>query len=374
MTALSLAGLNKKGNKMVRYKALDALRGLTIALMILVNTPGSWSHVYSPLLHADWHGCSPTDLVFPLFMFIIGSAMYFSFKKSDFILTPTQFFRIIKRGAIMFAIGLVLNMYPFTNDLENLRILGVLQRIGIAYILAALIVLIFKQRGIVIISALILLGYWALLLSVGGGNAYSLEGNIVRQVDLALLSANHLWQGKGIAFDPEGLLSTLPSVVSILFGFEVTRLLSSTSDKLLSVKRLIIIGILTIIVAQVWAFVMPINKSLWSSSFVLYTSGIACLVLAFFVWLCDIAKQDSLIEPLVIYGSNPLFIYVLSGLWVGTYTLIVIGEHNLGGWLYHGLSLVFSAKLASFIYAAAHVYVLWLISYALYKRKIFIKI
>jgi predicted acyltransferase len=366
--------LNKKGNKMVRYKALDALRGLTIALMILVNTPGSWLHVYSPLLHADWHGCSPTDLVFPLFMFIIGSAMYFSFKKLDFTLTLAQSVRIIKRGAIMFAIGLALNIYPFTNDIENLRILGVLQRIGIAYILAALLVLVFKQRGIVIISALVLLGYWALLLLVGGNNAYSLEGNIVRQVDLTLLSANHLWQGKGIAFDPEGLLSTLPSVVSILFGFEVTRLLSSTHNKLLSVKRLIVIGVLTIIVAQLWALVMPINKSLWTSSFVLYTSGIACVVLAFFVWLCDIAKQDRLIKPLVIYGSNPLFIYVLSGLWVGTYTLIMIGEYNLGSWLYHGLSLIFSAKLASLIYALAHVYVLWLISYALYKRKIFIKI
>lgn len=359
---------------MTRYQALDAIRGLTIALMILVNTPGTWSHVYAPLLHADWHGCTPTDLVFPFFMFIIGSAMYFSFKKTDFQFTSAQATKIIKRGLIIFAIGLALNIYPFRTSIEDLRILGVLQRIGLAYIFAALIVLLFKRTGIFVVSAVILLGYWGLLLLVGADNAYSLESNLVRQVDLAILSESHLWQGKGIPFDPEGLLSTLPAIVSVLFGFEVTRLLTNTPDKLESVKKLVILGIITIIVAQLWAFAFPINKSLWTSTFVLYTSGIACIVLAFFVWLCDIVEHKTLIQPLVIYGSNPLFIYVLSGLWVDTYSLIVIGEYNLGGWFYQGLATVFEAKFASFIYALAHVTVLWFISYTLYKRKIFIKI
>jgi len=172
---------------MTRYKALDAMRGLTIALMILVNTPGSWSHVYAPLLHADWHGCTPTDVIFPFFMFIIGSAMFFSFKKTNSAASASQVLRLVKRGAIIFAIGLALNIYPFTTNIENLRILGVLQRIGIAYILASICVLFLNRRGVLTLSVIILVAYWLLLLSVGAENAYTLEHNLVRALDIAVL-------------------------------------------------------------------------------------------------------------------------------------------------------------------------------------------
>lgn len=359
---------------MTRYKALDAMRGLTIALMILVNTPGSWSHVYAPLLHADWHGCTPTDVIFPFFMFIIGSAMFFSFKKTNSTANASQVLRLIKRGAIIFAIGLALNIYPFTTSIENLRILGVLQRIGIAYILASICVLLLNRRGVISLSVVILIAYWLLLLSVGTNNAYTLENNLVRSVDIAVLGESHLWQGKGLAFDPEGLLSTLPSVVSVLFGFEVTRLLTSSSSQWTSIKRLLVIGVVGIALGQLGSLIMPINKSLWTSTFVIYTSGIACIVLAFFVWLCDIVKSERLVNPLIVYGTNPLFIYVLSGVWVLSYSLINIGELNLGDWMYQQLALVMSAKLASFTFALLHVIGFWLISNMLYKRKIFIKI
>ena len=280
---------------MTRYKALDAMRGLTIALMILVNTPVSWSHVYAPLLHADWHGCTPTDVIFPFFMFIIGSAMFFSFKKTNSAANASQVLRLVKRGAIIFAIGLALNIYPFTTNIENLRILGVLQRIGIAYILASICVLFLNRRGVLTLSVIILVAYWLLLLSVGAENAYTLEHNLVRAVDIAVLGESHLWQGKGLAFDPEGLISTLPAVVSVLFGFEVTRLLTSTSCQWASIKRLLVIGVVAVVIGQLTSMVMPINKSLWTSSFVIYTSGIACIVLAFFVWLCDIVKPERLV-------------------------------------------------------------------------------
>ncbi|WP_028835205.1 MULTISPECIES: acyltransferase family protein [unclassified Pseudoalteromonas] len=359
---------------MTRYKALDAMRGLTIALMILVNTPGSWSHVYAPLLHADWHGCTPTDVIFPFFMFIIGSAMFFSFKKTNSTANASQVLRLIKRGAIIFAIGLALNIYPFTTSIENLRILGVLQRIGIAYILASICVLLLNRRGVISLSVVILIAYWLLLLSVGPNNAHTLENNLVRTVDIAVLGESHLWQGKGLAFDPEGLLSTLPSVVSVLFGFEVTRLLTSSSSQWTSIKRLLVIGVVGIALGQLGSLIMPINKSLWTSTFVIYTSGIACIVLAFFVWLCDIVKPERIVNPLIVYGSNPLFIYVLSGVWVLSYSLVNIGELNLGDWMYDQLALVMSAKLASFTFALLHVIGFWLISNMLYKRKIFIKI
>tara|TARA_B110000467_G_C18298600_1_gene469748 strand:- start:113 stop:1189 length:1077 start_codon:yes stop_codon:yes gene_type:complete len=358
---------------MTRYLALDAFRGITIALMILVNTPGTWSHVYAPLLHADWNGATPTDFVFPFFLFIIGSAMFFSFKKSNFAATPEQFTKIIKRGFIMFFIGFMLNVIPFTTNIDDWRIMGILQRIGIAYAVAACLVLLLNRRGIFIISAVILLGYWALLLSIGG-DALSIEGNIIRQFDLAVLGANHMYTMRGVSFEPEGLLSTIPAVVSMLLGFELTRYLTSIEDKKISVIKLTLIGGLAIGFGVLWGLVFPINKSLWSSSYVIYTTGFACLLLAAFIWLIDIMKQTKLAEPLLVYGTNPLFVYILSFLVVTLYLNTHIADLTTYAWLYQQLTNVFTPKLASFIFAFSHVALFWFVSLKLYQRKIFIKI
>ena len=358
---------------MTRYLALDAFRGITIALMILVNTPGTWSHVYAPLLHAEWHGLTPTDLVFPFFLFIIGSAMFFSFKKTNFAASPEQFRKILKRGFIMFFIGFMLNIIPFTTNIEDWRIMGVLQRIGIAYAIAACLVLIFNRAGIFIVSVITLLGYWLLLLSVGDG-ALTIDGNIIRQFDLAVLGANHMYTMRGVAFDPEGLLSTIPAVVSMLLGFELTRYLTSISDKKNSVIKLTLIGGLAIGFGALWGLFLPINKSLWTPSYVIYTTGFACLLLAAFIWLIDIMKQVKLAEPLLVYGTNPLFVYVLSFLVVTLYLNINIGDMTMYAWLYQQLSNIFTAKLASFIFAFSHVVLFWFVSLKLYQRKIFIKI
>jgi predicted acyltransferase len=358
---------------MKRYLALDALRGLTIALMILVNTPGSWSHVYAPLLHADWHGCTPTDLVFPFFLFIIGSAMYFSFQKIDFKFSLEQANKVIKRGMIMFIIGLLLNAYPFI-PLEDLRILGVLQRIGLAYIMAGLIVLLFKRKGILIISIALLVGYWLLLLSSGAGTAFTLEGNIVRQFDLFILGGEHIYSGKGVAFDPEGLLSTFPAVVNMLIGFEITRFITTRKNKEECVKQLTFIGACLLLIAMLWGTLLPINKSLWTSSFVLFSSGIACITLAVFIYIIDIKNIDKPVSPLLVYGTNPLFIYVLSWVWVATYFYIDMGSVDLHQWIFGMLSSFMNASLASFIFALSHVVLFWYISRMLYLRKIFIKI
>lgn len=358
---------------MTRYLALDTFRGITIALMILVNTPGTWSHVYAPLLHADWNGATPTDLVFPFFLFIIGSAMFFSFKKSNFAASPEQFKKIIKRGFIMFFIGFMLNVIPFTTNIDEWRIMGVLQRIGITYAVAACLVLILNRTGIFIVSTVILFAYWALLLSVGEG-ALTLDGNIIRQFDLAVFGANHMYSMRGVAFEPEGLLSTIPAIVSMLLGFELTRYLTSIEDKKSSVVKLILIGGLAIGFGALWGLVLPINKSLWTPSYVIYTTGFACLLLAAFIWLIDIMKQVKLAEPLLVYGTNPLFVYVLSFLVVTVYLTINIGDVSMYAWLYQQLSAVFAPKLASFIFAFSHVAFFWYVSLKLYQRKIFIKI
>ena len=358
---------------MTRYLALDAFRGITIALMILVNTPGTWSHVYAPLLHAEWHGATPTDLVFPFFLFIIGSAMFFSFKKSNFAASPEQFKRIIKRGFIMFFIGFMLNVIPFTTNIDDWRIMGVLQRIGIAYAVAACLVLILNRSGIFIVSAVILLAYWALLLSVGDG-ALTIDGNIIRQLDLAVLGANHMYTMRGVAFEPEGLLSTIPAIVNMLLGFELTRYLTSIKDKKSSVIKLTLIGGLAIGLGALWSLVLPINKSLWTPSYVIYTTGFSCLLLAAFIWLIDVMKLVKIAEPLLVYGTNPLFVYVLSFLVVTVYLNINIGDVSMYAWLYQQLSSVLPAKLASFIFAFSHVALFWYVSLKLYQRKIFIKI
>ena len=358
---------------MTRYLALDAFRGITIALMILVNTPGSWSHVYAPLLHADWNGCTPTDLVFPFFLFIIGSAMFFSFKKSNFAATPEQFVRIIKRGFIIFFIGFMLNVIPFNTPIEDLRIMGVLQRIGIAYAIAAVLVLLLNRRGVFIISAIVLLAYWGLLLSIGE-NALTIEGNIIRQFDLAILGANHMYIMRGVSFDPEGLLSTIPAVVNMLLGFELTRYLTSIKDKKTSVIKLIIIGGLAVGFGALWSLVLPINKSLWTSSYVIYTTGFACLLLAAFIWLIDIKGQEKLVSPLLVYGTNPLFVFVLSFVFVTIYLNIPVGDSSFYGWLYQQFTLFANPTLASFLFAFCHVVLFWFVSLKLYQRKIFIKI
>lgn len=358
---------------MTRYLALDAFRGITIALMILVNTPGSWSHVYAPLLHADWHGCTPTDLVFPFFLFIIGSAMFFSFKKSDFSATPEQFTKIIKRGFILFFIGLMLNVIPFNTSIEELRIMGVLQRIGIAYVIAAVLVLLLNRRGVFIVSTLTLLVYWGLLLSAGD-NSLTIEGNIIRQFDLAILGKNHMYTMRGVSFDPEGLLSTVPAVVNMLLGFELTRYLTSIKDKKSSVIKLIIIGGISLGFGALWGLVLPINKYLWTSSYAIYTTGFACLLLAVFVWVIDVKGQKKLVVPLLVYGSNPLFVFILSFLFVTVYLNTPVGSSSLYFWFYQQYTLFFDPIFASFLFAFSHVVLFWFVSLQLYQRKIFIKI
>ncbi|MFT5756048.1 MAG: putative acyltransferase [Alteromonadaceae bacterium] len=359
---------------MTRYIALDAFRGLTIALMILVNTPGSWDFVYAPLLHANWHGATPTDLVFPFFLFIIGSAMFFSYKKTNFVFSSAQVSRLLKRALIMFFIGLALNAYPFVTPFDELRILGVLQRIAIAYFFAGLLILFFNRRGIFISSIVILLGYWLLMLSVGSDQAYTLEYNIIRQFDVFILGNNHMWGGKGLPFDPEGLLSTIPAVVNVLIGFEITRIVSRINDKNECVVKLLKIGVVGIALSLLWDTVMPLNKSLWTSSYVIFSSAIACFVLAVFIYLIDIKNCKKPVVPLLVYGTNPMFIYVLSWLWTTTYFFISIDGVDLYAWLFNALQTVFNPTLASFVFALSHVVLFWFISQQLYKRKIFIKI
>lgn len=354
-----------------RFPALDIMRGLTLALMILVNTPGSWSYVYAPLLHADWHGCTPTDFIFPFFLFMVGAALFFSQRSltQPHITAGMRHKKIIKRTLLLFAIGLFLNAFPFMNPLGEVRILGVLQRIALAYMFAAFIVLYAGTIARWAVSIIILLGYWLLLQL--SDQPYSLEGSIVRQVDLAVLGASHLWQGKGIAFDPEGLLSTLPAIVNVLLGFEVARILSTGGSSPL--KKLAVLGALLIATALIWNMYFPINKSLWTSPFVLITSGVGVVVLLSLVTLEKTPAKWALgfFTP---FGKNPLFIYALSFIWSTMLYTLKIGEQSYYDFFYQQLARFLDAYNASLLFAILHVLLFWCVAKFMDKKNITISL
>lgn len=362
-----------------RSLALDVFRGIAIAGMILVNTPGSWAHIYAPLRHADWHGCTPTDLVFPFFLFATGAAMFFSFARSQYQPQPDVLRGIARRSALLILIGILLNAYPFMTPLSEWRIPGVLQRIGLAYALGALLILYCPGRWRYLISAALLLGYWWLLQTFGGDSPYSLEHNLVRDVDLAVFGTSHLWSGFGIAFDPEGLLSTLPSVVSVVAGFEAARLVGRAPVGVGIVTRLLVIGAAMIGAGMLWNAWFPINKALWTSSYVLFTSGIGWVTLALLMLVLDVWGFRKLGRPLEIYGTNPLFIYIVSIVLARTLWLIELERDNgdtvsLYTWLWEQLLPMASPVNASLIFALVNVALLWWLSLVLYRRGIIIKL
>ncbi|ACE83474.1 putative membrane protein [Cellvibrio japonicus Ueda107] len=362
-----------------RFLALDVMRGLTLALMILVNTPGSWSHVYGPLLHADWHGVTPTDFVFPFFLFIVGSAMYFSVRGLAQLSLSQQLRKVGRRVLLLFVMGILLAAYPFTADVHDWRIMGVLQRIALAYGVAALIVLYAGFNARLLMAAGLLLGYW-ILLALAGSDPYSLEHNLVRQLDITLLGESHLWQGKGLAFDPEGLLSTLPAVVNVLAGFEATRVLLASDNKPQAIRTLLIAALGLVLLALLWNLWMPINKSLWTSPFVLLTSGIAIAFLMLLIRLEQVTSPlvSSWLQPLyqgfAIIGKNPLFIYCLSFVWATSMYLIPVGDTTLYGAIYEFFKRFADPYLASLLFALLQVAIFWFIAWVLHKRNIVISL
>ncbi|MEN8121933.1 MAG: DUF5009 domain-containing protein [Bacteroidota bacterium] len=362
--------------KVKRVVALDAFRGFTILMMILVNTPGSWAYVYPPFRHAEWHGCTPTDLVFPFFLFIVGVAMWFSFKAFDYKLNKKAALKIIKRTLIIFAIGVGLKLYSMLlRENASFRLMGVLQRIALAYGFAAILVLSLKKRSLIATSAVLLLGYWFLLWVFGGDAPYALETNLARIIDLKIIGAKYLYTGEGIPFDPEGLLATIPSTVTVMLGYFTGQMVEQTTDRKKLVLKMALWGVLAIFIGLIWDMAFPINKKIWTSSYVIYTAGYALVILALFVWLIDVKQYKKWAHPFIVYGMNPLAIYVLSGIWVITYFAISIGGTNMYAWLYKSVFVPIAGNMnGSLLFGIFHIIIYWLIGLVLFKHKIFIKI
>jgi predicted acyltransferase len=364
-----------------RLISLDVFRGLTIALMIVVNNPGSWEFAYSPLKHSAWNGCTPTDLVFPFFLFIVGSAMWYSYKKFNYTLTRNLVFKILKRSFLIYLIGFLINIYAtFSLDLSKVRIMGVLSRIALAYGIASFIVLGMHIKWVRIFSGFILLGYWAILVIFGGDNPLSLEGNFARTFDIAVLGINHIPVFHGVKFDQTGLLSTLPSIVNILLGYLAGRLIETSEIKTDAVKKLILYGIAGIAIAIGWNFIFPINKPLWTSSFVLYTSGFASVFLGLLYWIIDIKNFTGWTKPFQVFGMNPIFIYGFAEFIAITLYLVVIHPHSgeavpISTLLYNNCFMPLAGNFAgSLLYALTFTFICWLAGWILFYKKIFIKL
>ncbi|MDR1553027.1 MAG: heparan-alpha-glucosaminide N-acetyltransferase domain-containing protein [Prevotellaceae bacterium] len=460
--------------KTKRIIALDAFRGFTVALMILVNNPGTWTYIYSPLRHAEWQGCTPTDLVFPFFLFVVGVASFFSFKKFDFKLNKTTFLKLLKRTLLIFLIGFLLNLYPFfdinkpfslqniLNKLETVRILGVLQRIACAYFIGIFLCLLFKStKKIAAAGIALMLLFWGILIACNPNNPYDKKENACRAVDLIIPCENHIYKGysralelddfnftivddthfavkpaanknidinyisfksssndyelnkeiqndailytvipsqntntenasanavqqlskanERIPFDPEGLLGALSAAATVIFGFLTGRLINFYSEnKEKMVTHLLLCGLAAVFVGMFWGQWFIICKPLWTGSYVLYAGGLAMIVLAFFIWFMDVKKySQKYFRPLVAFGSNPLFLFVMSGVIVKTmgFPYFNIDGMPLQSWIYVNVyKNIIDPAFGSLLYAITFVAALWILAEFLYRKKIYIKV
>lgn len=364
-----------------RYLSVDVLRGLTVTLMIIVNSPGNWGTTFSPLLHAQWHGFTLTDLVFPTFMFVVGNAMSFSLEKYAAKGSAEFLKKVFKRAAIIFLLGFLMYWFPFVhsengtlafNALSDTRIMGVLQRIALGYLFASLILFYWKEKGAIWFSVIALFGYWLIMYVFGD---YSLEGNAGIMLDKFILGANHMYHGEGVAFDPEGLLSTLPAIANVIAGYLAGKFIQQKGNSFETIGTLMVCGSLLLFAALTWDLVFPINKKLWTSSFVLYTTGLDLLILPVLIFIVDIRRKTGWTYFFEVFGKNTLFIYLISEVGLVTLYLIPAGEGSLASWLYeHIFSALTGPYIGSLLFALAWMMVCWLVGYALDKKKIYIKV
>lgn len=379
-----------------RLLALDVLRGITIAGMILVNNPGSWAHIYAPLEHAAWNGCTPTDLVFPFFMFVMGVAMCISYGKYQYSLTRQSFGKLCYRLLMILLVAYSLSFISrccraiYADDflaymrdwLPNIRILGVFPRLGLVGFFGGLLLLLFKPKNAPWVAGVLLVVYCII---IGVTHSFELTtDNILSRVDLAVLGDAHIYHltnaaGERIPLDPEGVLSTIPCVAHVLIGAYAGKLIMDTNDLWQKVNRLFIMGSIILMSGFLLDYAFPINKSMWSASYVLVTCGLASLLLALLIWVIDICGKRKWSVFFESFGANPLFIYCLSALIVylmGALRFTWNGDPMNPWSFYYRQCMVplFGETGGSLGSALTLVMVMWLIAHPLYRKKIYIKI
>jgi predicted acyltransferase len=453
-----------------RYYSLDVFRGATVALMILVNNPGSWAHIYSPLKHAPWHGLTPTDIVFPFFLFAVGNAMAFVMPRLQAAGDTTFWQKVVKRTLLIFLIGLFLNWWPFVrwqNDgllvngwtwinnagtVSGVRILGVLQRIALCYFFASIIVYYLKARGAFLAGLILLLLYWLYCVWTNPIDPYSLAGWVGTDIDKVLLGEVHMYKGEGIAFDPEGILSTIPAIVQVIFGYlvgdyiikkgkeqtignkvqmmdedtkmkndnqqttnqkrqttyyglhkveaeqeETERQMQETkyekqkaglqTNLYKIIAGLFIVAMAFLFTGYAWGLSFPINKKIWTSSYVALTTGMAIAILATLIYAIELKKiRGWWTRFFDVFGKNALFVFALSAFLPKGLRLIRIpnGVNDKGvaqyispwNWLYEKVYKFVpgAPEVGSLLFALTVIFFMWAICYWMDKRRIYIKV
>ncbi len=389
----------QKGSRLL---ALDIMRGITIAGMILVNNAGTWHRAYEPLRHAAWNGLTPTDLVFPFFMFIMGVSSYMSLRKTDFRFDRPTVFKILRRTLVIFLIGIGLAwlsgfMYGYfsgtmtlgeaADSWDRLRIMGVLQRLALGYGGGALIAITVRRSWLPWVAAGLIVAY-AVIITVGNGYEHS-EQNVIGIVDRALFGKSHVYVDRAIPddplrLDPEGLLGTIPSVAHVLIGFMCGGLLCGAADRQRQLNRLFIVGAVLTLAGLLLSYALPLNKKIWSPTFVLTTCGLASTLLALLIWIIDVRGWKRWTGFFHAFGINPLYLYVQSQVLAYIFGAVQIntglapeGVTNLKGVIYYAILDPLSdgdARLASLVWALLFVVLNWLPGYYLQRRSIYIKI
>jgi len=357
-----------------RIESVDLLRGFTIAAMILVNTPGTWGNVYGPLLHADWHGLTPTDLIFPFFLFIVGISIYFAYKNKPNIRATYK--KIGVRSLKLIGLGLFLGLFlpymPFVKDFGTLRFPGVLQRIGVVFLFTSILYLNFNWKALLGIAVTIIVGYWIFLgfVPLPDGSLPTFDrapNNWANYIDLNLLG-EHMYKAD---YDPEGLFSSLPSIATCLIGVLIGKVL----DGVKPVKALLGVSVLLLASGYLLDILFPINKAIWSSSFVLVTAGWGTLILALIYYLTDVRKlKFGTVFKYV--GMNAITIYFLSSFISKTFYLTKVGSSNVHSTVYNNVFIqsFLSDEMSSLLYALCVVAFYLGLGYVLFKKKIFIKV
>ena len=370
-----------------RFLALDVFRGMTVCFMIIVNTPGNGDTTYAPLLHAKWNGFTPTDLVFPSFMFAVGNAMSFVMLKWSHLSQGRVIAKIFKRTLIIFLLGFLMYWFPFVhyndqhqlvaNPFDHTRIMGVLQRIALGYCFASLMIWYLKPYRVFILSVVLLLAYWLILLLFGDPNdPFNMLTNAGTKLDLWLLGSNHLYHGEGVAFEPEGVLSTLPAITNVTFGYLAGKWIQRKGKEYEGLAKLLLAGVLLVGIALCWNQFFPINKKLWTGSFVLLTVGIDCIILATLIYITDFLQKRKWTYFFEVFGRNPLFIYLLSEIGAILLWFISVGENHqpLYKWIFENIFSHAGMYFGSFLFAISFMLVCWLVGYMMDKRKIYVRV
>jgi predicted acyltransferase len=370
-----------------RSLALDIFRGMTVCFMIIVNTPGSETFSFSPLQHAKWHGLTPTDLVFPSFLFAVGNAMSFAMKKFETMPQRAVLWKIIRRTLLIFFLGYLMYWFPFLREqdghwsvipIAQTRIMGVLERIGLAYGIAALLIYYLSRRTVLILAVVFLVGYWIVLLVAGapGADPFSMTGNAGYLLDKWILGEGHMYHGEGVAFDPEGLLSTIPAVVNVIAGYFAGVYIARKGKEYEGLTKLLLWGCGLVVIALAWNMVFPINKKLWTSSFVCVTVGIDLILIAFLIYTIEFRNKKSWTPFFNVFGKNPLSIYLLSELLIVVLFLIPAGHgESLAEWVNEVFyQAIFPGKIGSLLFALTYMMICWSVGKWLDYKKIYIRV